>query len=81
MANRFKNQLMRQMYNSCIDAGRRELFIKNGEQYKGSSHAIHFWNGYNDTVTAFANPNDAEYRTTLGYAAYRAGQDFKKETC
>jgi hypothetical protein len=79
MTNRFKQPGMRLMYESCLDSGRRGLWIRTGEQHSGSSHASHFWHGYNGTVAAYCNPADAEYRTTLGYAAFRAGQDFAKE--
>lgn len=68
------------MYDACIDSARKGCFRHtNGSQRRGSSHAAHFWMGYNGTIGAFANPADAEYRTTLGYAAYRAGADYAIE--
>lgn len=80
MSNRFRDPSMRQMYDACTGSARKGCFgISEGLQRHGSSHAAHFWNGYNDLTTATSNPDDREFRTTLGYAAYRAGQDFKKE--
>ena len=80
MSNRFKDPSMRQAYDAALDAGRRRLWIaSDGTQRRGSTHAGHFWNGYNGTKAAYANPGDLEFRRTLGYAFYRAGQDFAKE--
>jgi len=78
--NLFRNLGMRQTYDACIDAGRRHLWIaSDGSQRRGSSHAGQFWNGYNGTKAAYGNPDDIEFRRTLGYAAWRAGQDFADE--
>ena len=78
MSNPFRNELMRNMYDSCTDSARREIWIlADGSQKRGSSHSAAFWDGYNNRPTVFHNPADPAFRTTLGYAAYRAGQDRK----
>tara|TARA_R110002110_G_scaffold110926_1_gene276377 strand:- start:144 stop:476 length:333 start_codon:yes stop_codon:yes gene_type:complete len=79
MSNPFRNELMRNMYDSCTDSARREIWIlPNGSQKRGSGHSAAFWDGYNNRPTVCHNPADPAFRTTLGYAAYRAGQDWKK---
>jgi len=80
MINRFKDPMMRQAYDACIGNAHKGLFgINEGQQCKGSSHATAFWDGYNGDKTAMHNPDDPAFRKTLGYAAYRAGQDYAKE--
>jgi hypothetical protein len=72
---------MKQGYDACMDAGRRGLWINtDGSQRRGSSHAIHFWHGFNGVKTVYANPDDRDYRRTIGYAFYCAGVDFAKES-
>lgn len=80
MSNRFRNELMRKMYDSCTDSARREIWIlPNGSQKRGSSHSAAFWDGYNNRPTVFQSCDPA-FKTTLSYAAYRAGQDWKRKT-
>jgi hypothetical protein len=73
MSNRFRDPAMRMMYESCIDSGRRGLWIVNGQQRRGSSHSGSFWDGFNGVKPHYLDQN------SLGWAAWRAGQDYAKE--
>ncbi|MFQ5993310.1 MAG: hypothetical protein ACE5NA_12810 [Nitrospiraceae bacterium] len=75
MANRFKDKGMRQMYDSCIDCARdiNSEFYVNGKRRSGASHRNSFWAGVDGIRPHWIQTG------TLGYAAWRAGQDFGKE--
>ena len=88
MANRFRNPMMRQMYDGCIASARnpdsefyvtpggRRIVDKHGRNRRtGASHRCYFWQGFDGAPVNF----DAYARTTLAYAAYRAGQDYRAE--
>jgi len=68
---------MRLMYDACIEAARdksSELYLANGLRHTGAIHRCYFWAGFDGQRPVTVEPG------TLGYAAWRAGLDYKKET-
>lgn len=77
MANRFKDPMLKDMYDGCIkhyDRRGGDFFAKDGSQKKGSTLATFFWRGYNGVPQNW----DAASKRAPIYACYRAGQDIKK---
>jgi len=75
MSNRFRNTSMRKMYDACITLARDidSEFYVNGTRRSGASHRNAFWAGVDGMHPHWVQEG------TLGYAAWRAGQDFGKE--
>ncbi len=78
--NRFRTPAMRYMYDSCIAQARNpdsEFYRSpNGIRMvrrSGASHRNSFWAGLDGIRPAWIETG------TLGYAAWRAGQDYRKE--
>ncbi len=77
MSNRFRNNFMRKMYDACMEAVHdksSEFYLASGERHTGAGHRCCFWAGFDGRLVIGIEPG------TLGYAAWRAGQDYKKET-
>ena len=85
MSNKFRNQLMRQQYDSAVQMFKtkhRNLFWNEDRRGAnrisyGSSIAESFWKGFDDLEIGRGYTDKAS-RETLGYAYYRAGQDCAK---
>ena len=78
---------MRKMYDGCLASalnadsefyvtpkGKRIIDKQGRNRRTGASHRCYFWQGYDDAPIKW----DAYGKTTLAYASFRAGQDFKK---
>lgn len=86
--NRFKNDAQRKTYDHMIEqAGDTNsmLYVDgvNGRVRRqrmnyGASHRQAFWNGY-DHQKGDRIPPSAGEKTSIGYACFRAGQDFHKQ--
>ena len=86
MRNRFRNPKLAQMFDDCVRIasnnfsefyygdGRTEL----GPRFPrgGAGHRVAFWHGYNGTRSLSDGSRGG--RGTFQYAAYRAGQAFRK---
>ncbi len=80
MANRFKDEGLRKMYDTCITLAHdpdSEFYVSpNGlrfERRSGASHRNAFWAGVDGMRPHWVEPG------TLGYAAWAAGRDFGRE--
>jgi len=74
MSNRFRISGMRKQYDACMETVHAGGFRnKDGSENRGGSHKSAFWRGYH------GEPNYLFAKETLGYACYRAGQDYAKE--
>jgi len=84
MANRFKLTSLRLAYDGIMEQARdsSSMLYINGERREvgnyGASHRQAFWNGY-DSKPGDWMPPSVGCKTSIGYACYRAGQDFAKE--
>lgn len=87
MSNQFRNPQMRNAYDTCMKMaldrdsefyvtpkGARIIDKQGRNRRTGASHRCYFWQGYDDAPINW----DAYGKSTLSYAAFRAGQDFKK---
>ena len=85
--NRFKNPALRLTYDTMMSMARdadSELYVtpsglriidKQGRNRRtGASHRNAFWAGFDGLHPTWID------KTSLNYAAFRAGQDFAKET-
>ncbi len=80
MPNRFKNKLLRIQYDKAVAAyksNHHDLFHEDGSTNTMNAVGMNFWRGFNGTQLG-AGFTDAESRSTLAYAVYRAGQDMKQ---
>lgn len=80
MPNRFKNPMLRGVYESTMNAFKtkhRDLFHKDGSRNTLNAVGMMFWRGY-DGTTLGAEFTDASSKNTPAYASWRAGQDAKK---
>ena len=74
--NRFKDPMMRGMYDRMIENARNpnsELYNSRGLRRSGASHRNAFWAGFDGIRPVWV------VNGTLGYACWRAGVDFSKE--
>ena len=84
MANRFKNVGQRTIYDVVMAQARDTesmLYIDGKRRVMGNYGASHrqaFWNGYDSKPDDWLPPS-VGCKTSIGYACYRAGQDFAKE--
>lgn len=75
--NPFKRVFTRKQFDSVVSAyteKRAILFHKDGTRNTLNTPAAHFWAGYDGIVRGLYRPDTAEYRLTITYIFYRAGQ-------
>lgn len=80
MANRFKDPMMRRCYEAAMTQAAdnfSDYYYGTGKDgprwpHRGAGNRCAFWDGYNGKKTMYSGPG------TLGYAFYRAGQDFRR---
>ena len=78
MPNRFQTPGLRKQYDVCVKMYKereRTLFYPDGNRCVGSSIASYFWRGFDGVQLNW----DAASRQWFAYAAYRAGEDMKKD--
>jgi hypothetical protein len=85
MRNPFKNKFQREVFGLMIDLARdttSELYIDGVRRtfYSyGASHRQSFWNGFDHKKGGHIPPS-AGAKSSAGWACFRAGQAFKKES-
>jgi len=75
MGARYMDLMLQNAYDMALVAaknGSSGLFTKDGGQYRGSTPACAFWDGFNGTRSMLAG------RGTLTGAQYQAGKTFRK---
>ena len=76
MANKFKNPVLRSTYDGYMAAARAgHLRNPDGTPSRGGSGRCSFWSGFDGGPRPVWIPSDSQ-----NYAAYRAGQDYAKES-
>lgn len=84
MANRFKKTSLRLAYDEMMAQAHdtSSMLYINGKRRivgnYGASHRQAFWNGY-DSVPGQRLPPSCGCKTSIGFACYRAGQDYRRE--
>ena len=74
--NKFKDKRKRAIYEAYVKKYNSGTYLfHKGEQYRGSSDRIAFWNGYNGLKAAYATYESPD---NIAYPVYRAGQDCAK---
>lgn len=83
MANPFRNQQLRRVYQTMLDLARDPTsdLYHGGKRRTGASHRCAFWEGYDGRVIGTGpNRSVSTIRGTLSHACWAAGRDFAKET-
>lgn len=79
MSNRFRDPMMRGLYDNMVRNYREKksvLFHRDGNRNNLNSWATHFWWGFDGVAI---ERWDREGKSTLAWACVRAGQDMSKE--
>lgn len=86
MANPFRNPQLAKMFDACLNVAAdnfEEFYIPPARDFSapgprmprnGAAHRVEFWRGYNGAIKNW----DRYSKQTLAYAAYRAGEAFRK---
>lgn len=85
MGSPFRNKVMHELYTGCIAAASNnwsEMYLARttagfnptgpNAPRTGAAHRVAFWQGYRNQPSLYSRD-----RKIVGYAAWRAGQDFR----